>query len=314
MKKTWIAVVAVVLAVSGCAIAEPVESESPAPVVSDSAGVTVAANDPATAPGTETTAPAADFLIATGSTSAEQALAGVACAAVVRAGTTCATTPAPTSSYDLVADLSTQEYQLAVVFSTSTVLGLNDGSEPPAPGDALAQLAELVSPDVAVMDVSQLDGKIVWAASPATRFTWSNAENLEGIGLVPSWLHNRIDGVPSLESVYGIKAITWQDEDSPLLRAERLNNEEAVIGAFRNLDYYELEGLSVVEDPSEITLPDQVAILIPAALQDSSPIQIAAVQDAFAALTDETLAPLESAVATGSDPITTAQTWLDSVR
>jgi glycine betaine/choline ABC-type transport system substrate-binding protein len=193
--------------------------------------------------------------------------------------------------------------------------GLSGKDEPPATGDLLADLAELVSPEVGVFSAPGLDGGLVWLVTTATAgkgitslsrvASWSRGRR----AAIPSLARSRGDGVPGLRTVY--RAVFAYDVvEAPPERAARLAGGQAAVAAFRRTEYTGTPGLVALVDPEKLGAADPGVVLVNNSVADAEPDHVLALDAVARAITTDSLLDLQAQVAAGGTPSGVADRWL----
>lgn len=192
---------------------------------------------------------------------------------------------------------------------------LSDADEPPVDSEVVADLADLVAPEISVLAAPNLDGGLVWmvtqntAKAGITRLDQLGPWSKGRTAAVPALAVSRADGLPGLRAVYHA-AFTTGRVDDPRERAAALVAGRAQIAAFRRTDYTGVSGLVALDDPDQLGAPDPVVVLVNSALADDDPDAVLAMDAVAKALTLEALLGLQAKVATGAQPAAVAQEWL----
>lgn len=198
--------------------------------------------------------------------------------------------------------------------AAAAVYGLtawNELSESEDPTDNLVQdLADLVDPEITVMNPGATDGGLVWMTSAQSGV--GTLENLAAwsrgkAAAIPSWGNERADGLLGLNAIYGT-AFTASVQDDPIARAKLVASGQAGVGAFRRTEY--LGDLDLIEltDPDQMTTADPVLLLVNSAFVNSDPQSVLKLTAVVDKLTTDDLVAIERQISQGTTRA--AQSWL----
>lgn len=194
---------------------------------------------------------------------------------------------------------------------------LSRGAGQPGASSLLGELAGLLAPEVSLLEVPGVDGRLVWVVTTATAETgvtslgriaaWSRGK----VAAVPPLAVSRGDGVPGLKAVYGARFDVAKVED-PFERASRLRTGAAEIAAFRRTEYTGVSGLVTLADPEKLAIADPGVVLLGTAFTEAEPDRVLELNAAAQALTTEALVELQARVAAGGNEADMAKEWLRS--
>lgn len=187
----------------------------------------------------------------------------------------------------------------------------NELSESEDPTDNLVQdLADLVDPEITVMNPGQADGGLVWMTSAQSGVgtlenlaAWSHGK----VAAIPSWGNERADGLLGLNAIYAT-TFTASVQDDPIARAELVASGQAGVGAFRRTEYLGDVDLVELTDPDQMTSADPVLLLVNSAFVDSDPESVLKLTGVVDKLTTDDLVAIQRQIAQGSTRA--AQSWL----
>lgn len=187
----------------------------------------------------------------------------------------------------------------------------NELSESEDPTDNLVQdLADLVDPEITVMNPGQTDGGLVWMTSAKSGVgtmenlaPWSQGK----AAAIPSWGNERADGLLGLNAIYGT-TFTASVQDDPIARAALVASGQAGVGAFRRTEYLGDAELVELTDPDQMTSADPVLLLVNSAFVDSNPQSVLKLTAVVDKLTTDDLVAIQRQIAEGSTRA--AQSWL----
>lgn len=187
----------------------------------------------------------------------------------------------------------------------------NELSESEDPTDNLVQdLADLVDPEITVMNPGQADGGLVWMTSAQSGVgtlenlaAWSHGKS----AAIPSWGNERADGLLGLNAIYGT-TFTASVQDDPIARATLVASGQAGVGAFRRTEYLGDVDLVELTDPDQMTSADPVLLLVNSAFVDSDPQSVLKLTGVVDKLTTDDLVTIQRQIAQGSTRA--AQSWL----
>lgn len=197
------------------------------------------------------------------------------------------------------------------VFAASLLQEYTNEPLPSAVADTIVQLATELAPEVGVLETSNLDGGLVWAATPESGLASLTelAELPSDSNLVaPGFAMTMSSGVPALQVAYGATLAVDQVED-PGDRAAMLASGEAAAALFRRTEIVDLDGLVELEDPIEVTTPDPVVVAVSSEFAEQRPDAVLVLEAVHTALNAESYAELVAAsAADGLEPAISA--WL----
>lgn len=199
------------------------------------------------------------------------------------------------------------------VFAATLLQEYTNEPLPTAAADTIVQLATELAPEVGVLETSNLDGGLVWAATPESGLTSLTelAELPSDSTLVaPGFAMTVSSGVPALQVAYGVTLAVDQVED-PGERAAMLAGGEASAALFRRTEIIDLDGLVELEDPIEVTTPDPAVVAVSSEFAEQRPDAVLVLEAVHTALNAESYAELVAAsAADGLEPSISA--WLTS--
>jgi hypothetical protein len=259
--------------------------------------------------------PRQQLLFWSGSTPIEESVRAVLAAGIDAVGFDAVESDIQTADVNgMLFELSANPNAVAIGFANTLLQDLQSGQKLNSPGELLNELASEIQESAVVLAASPLDGKIVWAVNPASKLKsladlqkWS-ADQTKQVA-VPTFVGPRLDGIPSLAVVYNAK-IEAKFIDDPLARQEALTTGAVELAGFRACDFSELEGLRLLDDPTGISQPDPMVLLLNPGLPDAQPEAVLAFTDVWKAITPQNFAALETQFAAGADPIPAAKQWL----
>lgn len=279
-----------VLLVAGCARVVPAELSSAAP-----------------------TAGAAALAIGTDGSPAGTLLAELLSQALTAKGRTAAVVAAGDDWQAALGDASLS----AVPGYAATLWSQLGGSAGPPPGvdDLLSDVAGFLAPEVSVLPASGVDGGLVWKVTKETAATgitslggiaaWSRGK----VVAIPPVAASRSDGIPGITGVYRAVFTTDSIVD-PGRRASRLDSGEVALAAFRRTEYTGPANLVALADPEGIGLADPMVVLLGAALVDTDPDAVLALNAVAGLLTTAIVTDLQAQVAGGVPVAQLAGQWL----
>lgn len=193
---------------------------------------------------------------------------------------------------------------------------LSDDTEPPTGAEALlSDVAGLVAPEVSMLAAAGVDGGLEWLVTPGT--AKAGITSLDRIGAwskgkvvgVPPVATSRADGIPGLTGIYHA-TFTTESVADPGQRAAQLASGKLALAGFRRTEYTGVPGLVTLEDPDELGTADPLVVLLGAALGDTDPDAVLAMNGVAAILTTDMLLGLQGEIAGGAATTEVAGRWL----
>lgn len=197
------------------------------------------------------------------------------------------------------------------VFAATLLQEYTTDPLPASAADTIVNLATELAPEVGVLETSNLDGGLLWAATAESGLT-SLTELAElppdSTLLAPGFAMTMTSGVPALQVAYGATLAVEQVDDAGD-RAAMLASGEASAALFRRTEVVDLDGLVELDDPVEVTTPDPVVVAVSAEFAEQRPEAVLVLEAVHAALTPQSYADLVAAsAADGLEPAISA--WL----
>ena len=168
------------------------------------------------------------------------------------------------------------------------------------PSDVVSALATAVAPDLALLETTRVDGRLVWAVTMTAAS--SGVADLTAVGgwgadkvvAAPSFALASPSGVPALEVAYGSDA-TIQEVDDVAARHDALLAGNVDAAGFRKTDAVGLADLVELDDPMGVATPDPLVVLLAADLAEQRPDAVLVLDAVQQALTQESLSALAQA-------------------
>ena len=202
-------------------------------------------------------------------------------------------------------------------YSGSLLLALDASATAVSSEDVYAALPAAVGSDLKVLEQSAAEDKdsINVTQATATEFNLKTIGDLKDhagdwiLGAAPEY-ETRADGVPGLETKYGVVFGTFKGADISAVIDDLKNNQIDAADLYTTDPAIKANNFVSLEDPENLSAAQNVLPLIKA--DKSTPEIEEALNAVSAKLTTDVLIDLNTQVAAGTDSATVAKDWLTS--
>jgi osmoprotectant transport system substrate-binding protein len=202
-------------------------------------------------------------------------------------------------------------------YSGSLLLALDASATAVSSEDVYAALPAAVGSDLKVLEQSAAEDKdsINVTQATATEFNLKTIGDLKDhagdwiLGAAPEY-ETRADGVPGLETKYGVVFGTFKGADISAVIDDLKNNQIDAADLYTTDPAIKANNFVTLEDPENLSAAQNVLPLIKA--DKSTPAIEEALNAVSAKLTTDVLIDLNTQVAAGTDSATVAKDWLTS--